>query len=199
MVDAAHSSGVQSSVMDLIEDSLVTGPALDSANEGGRGPSRRGEIVTVRPEKDPSTADGPPMSREAMDRFLARPLIARLATTENDQPRVLPMWFWWDGTDVWMETSPTFANARILRRNPQAALTVDEALSGLALRAVVMRGRVEIIDAPLDQVVATVRRIHARYLSPAEQSSEAGRALQLGSHVLLRFIPERTMTWDTSA
>ncbi len=134
-----------------------------------------------------------------MDRFLARPLLARLATSEGDRPRVLPMWFWWDGTDVWMETSPTFANARILRRNPQAALTVDEALSGLAMRAVVMRGRVEIIDAPPDEVIGTVRQIHERYLSPEERASEAGRAMLLGSHVLLRFIPERTITWDTTA
>lgn len=139
------------------------------------------------------------MSREAMDRFLARPLLARLATSESDRPRVLPMWFWWDGTDVWMETSPTFANARILRRNPRAALTVDESLSGLAMRAVVMRGRVEIIDAPLDDVMATVRRIYAKYLSPDEQASEAGRAMLLGGHILLRFAPERTISWDTTA
>jgi nitroimidazol reductase NimA-like FMN-containing flavoprotein (pyridoxamine 5'-phosphate oxidase superfamily) len=139
------------------------------------------------------------MDREAMDRFLARPLIARFATSDGDQPRVLPMWFWWDGADVWMETSPTFANYRILRRYPQAALTIDEAISGLAMRAVVMRGRVEIIESPLDDVMATVRRIHERYLSPDEQASDAGRALQLGSHVLLRFIPERTLSWDTTA
>jgi nitroimidazol reductase NimA-like FMN-containing flavoprotein (pyridoxamine 5'-phosphate oxidase superfamily) len=139
------------------------------------------------------------MSREAMDRFLARPLLARLATSDGDRPRVLPMWFWWDGTDVWMETSPTFANYRVMRRNPHAAVTIDEALSGLAMRAVVMRGRVEIIEAPVDQVMATVRRIHERYLSPGEQASADGRAMRLGSHVLLRFIPERTITWDTTA
>jgi nitroimidazol reductase NimA-like FMN-containing flavoprotein (pyridoxamine 5'-phosphate oxidase superfamily) len=139
------------------------------------------------------------MSREAMERFLARPLIARLATSDEDRPRVLPMWFWWDGTDFWMETSPTFANYRVLRRNSHAALTIDEALSGLAMRAVVMRGRVEIVDAPLEVVMATVRRIHGRYLSPEEQASASGRAMQLGSHVLLRFIPERTITWDTTA
>lgn len=68
------------------------------------------------------------MSPEAMDRFLARPLIARLAMSDNDRPRVLPMWFWWDGTEIWMETSPTFANARILRRNRNAALAVERRL-----------------------------------------------------------------------
>jgi nitroimidazol reductase NimA-like FMN-containing flavoprotein (pyridoxamine 5'-phosphate oxidase superfamily) len=139
------------------------------------------------------------MDREAIDRFLARPLIARLATSEGDRPRVLPMWFWWDGSDVWMETSPTFANYRVLRRNPWAALTIDEAVSGLAMRAVVMRGQVVIIDEPQEQVMATVRRIHDRYLSPGERASDAGRAMQLGKHVLLRFTPDRTITWDTTA
>jgi len=133
-----------------------------------------------------------------MDRFLARPLIARLATSDDNLPRVLPMWFWWDGSDLWMETSPTFANYRILKGNPYAAVTVDEALSGLAMRAVIMRGRIEIIEAPLEDVMATVRRIHQRYLSPEEQASEAGRSMQLGSHVLLRFTPERILTWDTA-
>ena len=154
--------------------------------------------MTARPAKDPSTADGPPMSREAMDRFLARPLIARLATSDDNRPRVLPMWFWWDGTDLWMETSPTFANYRILQGNQRAAITVDEALSGLAMRAVLMRGRIEIIEAPLEDVMATVRRIHQRYLSPEEQASQVGRSMQLGSHVLLRFTPERILTWDTT-
>jgi len=139
------------------------------------------------------------MSTEAVDRFLSRPLLARLATSENDRPRVLPMWFWWDGTDVWMETSPTFPNFRILHRNPHAALTIDEATSGLAMRAVVMRGRVEIIDGPRDEVMATVRRIHERYLTADERLSDAGRAMQSGGHVLLRFIPERTISWDTTA
>jgi nitroimidazol reductase NimA-like FMN-containing flavoprotein (pyridoxamine 5'-phosphate oxidase superfamily) len=139
------------------------------------------------------------MSKEVMAGFLERPLIARLATSDGERPRVLPMWFWWDGSDVWMETSPTFANYRVLQRNPQAALTIDEAVSGLAMRAVVMRGRVEIIEEPQDEVMATVRRIHDRYLSPDERASDAGRAMQQGRHVLLRFIPDRTITWDTTA
>jgi nitroimidazol reductase NimA-like FMN-containing flavoprotein (pyridoxamine 5'-phosphate oxidase superfamily) len=139
------------------------------------------------------------MSREMMDQFLARPLIARLATSEGNRPRVLPMWFWWDGTDVWMETSPTFANFRVLRGNPNAALTIDEALSGLAMRAVVMRGLVEIIEGPPEVVMTTVRRIHDRYLSALERASEDGQAMLEGSHVLLRFVPQRTITWDTTA
>lgn len=88
------------------------------------------------------------MSREAMDALLARPILARLATVADEQPRVLPMWFVWNGRSVWMETSPDFPNARILRAHPRAALTIDETLGGLRFRAVIMRGSVEVIGRP---------------------------------------------------
>jgi nitroimidazol reductase NimA-like FMN-containing flavoprotein (pyridoxamine 5'-phosphate oxidase superfamily) len=148
--------------------------------------------------KDPSTADGPPMSRPVMDAFLGRPLIARLATSDGDRPRVLPMWYLWDGTDVWMETSPTFANARILRRNTNAAVTIDEAIGGFQLRAVVMRGTVELVETPHGRVMEVVRAIYARYLSPDEQASAAGQAMLDTGHLLIRFTPERIISWDTS-
>jgi len=140
------------------------------------------------------------MSRAAMDAFLSRPLIARLATSDNDHPRVVPMWYLWDGTDLWMETSPTFANARILRRNPNAAVAIDEALVGfqLRVRAVVMRGTVELIEAPMEQVMDMVRSIYVRYLSPEEQASPTGRVMLDAGHLLIRFTPERILSWDTS-
>lgn len=155
--------------------------------------------MTTRPGKDPSTADGPPMSREAIDRFLARPLLARLATSDQNLPRVLPMWYRWDGTDLWMETSPTFVNARILRRNPRAAVTVDESIGGFGLRAVVMQGSVELIDEPVDEVMDMVQRIYARYLSPEERASEAGQRMLGAGHLLIRFTAQRIISWDTTA
>jgi PPOX class probable F420-dependent enzyme len=138
------------------------------------------------------------MAREAMDAFLARPLLARLATSDDGQPRVLPMWYRWDGTDLWMETSPTFANARILRRNPRAAVTIDESVGGFGLRAVVMRGSVELIAEPHDVVMDMVQRIYARYLTSEERASEEGQAMLGGGHLLIRFNPERTISWDTT-
>jgi PPOX class probable F420-dependent enzyme len=139
------------------------------------------------------------MSRDAMDAFLERPLLARLATIDGDRPRVLPMWFWWDGADMWMETSPTFPNARILRRNPNAAVSVDEAIGPFEMRAVLMRGRVEVIDSPAERVTTVVRRIYERYMSADQRGSDAGQAMLAGGHLLLRFTPERIVSWDTTA
>jgi nitroimidazol reductase NimA-like FMN-containing flavoprotein (pyridoxamine 5'-phosphate oxidase superfamily) len=148
-------------------------------------------------KKDPSAADGPAMSAEALAAFLGRPLIARLATSVGDQPRILPMWFRWDGSSVWMETSPTFRNYEILRQNPRAAVAIDESLGGLRLRAVIMRGTVEIIDAPEAKVHDGVREIYRRYLAADEMDGVGEEMLTTARHVLLRFEPATMITWDS--
>src|SRR5437879_2338942 len=140
-------------------------------------------------DRDHSEADGPHMTPDALVAYLDRPLIARLATADGDRPRVLPMWFLWDGTDLWMETSPTFPNARSLRTNPHAAVTIDESLGAFSFRAVVMRGDVEVIDGPPDRVREVIRRIYLRYLTPAELASTEGERILSARHVLPRFPP----------
>jgi nitroimidazol reductase NimA-like FMN-containing flavoprotein (pyridoxamine 5'-phosphate oxidase superfamily) len=108
------------------------------------------------------------------------------------------MWFWWDGTTIWMETSPTFPNARILRENPKAAVVIDESLGGLRLRAAIIDGEVDLVDGPEAHVLGIVRRIYARYLTPDELARD-GEAMVAGSrHVLLRLTPTRIKTWDTA-
>jgi nitroimidazol reductase NimA-like FMN-containing flavoprotein (pyridoxamine 5'-phosphate oxidase superfamily) len=139
------------------------------------------------------------MSPAALDAFLARPLIARLATSRRGQPRIVPMWFLWDGSSVWMETSPTFVNVRILRDNPLAAIAIDEAVGPLRFRAALMQGEVEIVAGPPEMVLDMARRIYARYLK-ADELASAGEAMLRGSqHVLLHFSPRVIKTWDTTA
>jgi nitroimidazol reductase NimA-like FMN-containing flavoprotein (pyridoxamine 5'-phosphate oxidase superfamily) len=149
--------------------------------------------------RDPSAADGPAMSKDQMSAFLARPLIARLATADGEQPRVLPMWFRWDGASLWMETSATFPNYRILKRNPRAAVTIDESMGGLRLRAVVMLGTIEITDRPISAVEHELRRIYERYLTREEMASVGRDMMRTGTHVILRFVPRRITTWDAVA
>ena len=139
------------------------------------------------------------MSKDGMAAFLARPLIARLATADGEQPRVLPMWYRWDGANLWMETSATFPNYRILKRNPRAAVTIDQSLGGLRLRAVVMLGSIEIIDTPSSAVEDELRRIYERYLTSEEMASVGREMIRTGTHVILRFVPGRITTWESVA
>jgi nitroimidazol reductase NimA-like FMN-containing flavoprotein (pyridoxamine 5'-phosphate oxidase superfamily) len=137
------------------------------------------------------------MSAVQLNAFLGRPLIARLATSADDCPRVLPMWYWWDGEHMWFETSPTFRNVRTLRANPRAAVVVDESLGGLRLRAAILEGAVDVLEGPADLIHDVVLRIYHRYLEPGSPSPE--EMLGGSSHVLLRMTPETIKSWDTTS
>lgn len=138
------------------------------------------------------------MSPDAMEAFLARPVIARLATASGEQPRVLPMWFTWDGHSIWMETSPDFPNARVLRANPRAALTIDETLGGLRFRAIIMRGSIEVFEGPNELVRERVVGIYRKYLG-ADIGHPGARRMLEGRHILLRFTPAYVVTWDDTS
>ena len=62
-----------------------------------------------------------PLSRELLDRDLAR--LAYVAP--DGTPRVVPIGFTWNGTDVVMCTATNAPKLASLRRNPAAALTID--------------------------------------------------------------------------
>ena len=62
-----------------------------------------------------------PISREMLDRDLAR--LSYVAT--DGTPRVVPIGFTWNGTEVVMCTSTNAPKLASLRRNPAVALTID--------------------------------------------------------------------------
>ena len=62
-----------------------------------------------------------PMSREMLNRDLAR--LAYVA--KDGTPRVVPIGFTWNGTEVVMCTTPNAPKLASLRRNPAVALTID--------------------------------------------------------------------------
>lgn len=98
-----------------------------------------------------------------------------------------------------METSPTFRNYQILKINPRAAVAIDESLGGLELRAVIMRGSVQIIDGPDKVVREGIRRIYERYLAPHAVDGIGVEMTTNTRHALLRFRPTSTISWDTVA
>ena len=82
-----------------------------------------------------------PISREMLDRDLAR-----LAYVARDgSPRVVPIAFTWNGTEVVMCTSTNAPKLASLRRNPAVALTIDTEVH--PPKILLLRG-----DAVLDEV-----------------------------------------------
>jgi hypothetical protein len=97
-----------------------------------------------------------------VEAFLARPLVARVAT---NGPTVRPVWYLWEDHAFWVLTGPWTKLFTRVRADARLALIVDECdLATGVVRQVIARGRGELL--PFD--VPRGRRKLARYLGADE-------------------------------
>lgn len=95
-----------------------------------------------------------------LDVFLARPLVARLAT---HGPFVRPLWFVWEDGAFWWLTGPWSQLRDHLARDPNVALVVDHTdIATGEVKIVTARGRAEVVawDA------GRAQRKFTKYLGP---------------------------------
>jgi hypothetical protein len=85
-------------------------------------PILRGEeFIPASPQGDLELLQHP-ISQE----LLQSKIPARLAYIGTDgTPRVVPIWFQWNGQDLVMGTPPPAPKLRALAKNPKVALTID--------------------------------------------------------------------------
>jgi len=99
-----------------------------------------------------------------VDQFLARPLIARVATTG---PTVRPVWYLWEEHAFWWLTGSWSRLQTILEDDARAALVVDTCdLETGEILQVVAKGTVEVLDFDSERA----RRWGSRYLGPDERA-----------------------------
>ena len=137
------------------------------------------------------------LTRAEVDEFLTQALIARIATVRPDKrPHLVPIWFYWDGASIYMETPPTFVKAKNLMNNPNVAISIDITEGGLRFKAVVLEGKVELITERAF-VLDMVRRIYIKYLGPeGVETPTPKRMIYDSEHLIIKLTPERILTWD---
>ena len=100
--------------------------------------------------------------------LLASNIPARLAYVAMDgTPRVLPMWFHWDGRQLVMGTQPNAAKLKALTQNPKVALTIDD--NTFPHKVLLIRGTAQV--GTVEGVVPEWAQAAERYFGP-----EKGRA-----------------------
>jgi PPOX class probable F420-dependent enzyme len=121
---------------------------------------------------------------------------AKLATTMADgRPHVMPVWFVLDGEQIVITTGATSVKGRNLRRDPRAALAVDEEVPPYAF--VHVRGRATISE-DLEELRRFATEIGARYMG-ADRADEFGRRNAVPGELLVRIAPERIIAEDDVA
>ena len=131
------------------------------------------------------------MSPDEIHTFLSHGTrTAKLATSgPAGQPHVMPVWFVLDGDELVFTTWGDSVKGRNLRRNPRAAVIVDEEVAPYAF--VHIRGRVRLSE-DLEELLRFATAIAGRYMG-ANRAGELGRRNAVPGELLVRLRPERVI------
>jgi len=131
------------------------------------------------------------MTPEEMDAFLAEPRLCHFATVDDKgNPRVRPLWYLWRDGVFWLTTrSESRHTGRDLKAHPEVALSV--ASEGRPYRAVVARGRPEIVEKSREMLLA----VSTRY-GEAPGKRWTAIAMKEPDRVIMKLAPEKLLSWD---
>ncbi|WP_347813397.1 PPOX class F420-dependent oxidoreductase [Actinomadura sp. KC216] len=116
----------------------------------------------------------------------------KFSTVGSDgTPHITPVWYVFDGEAFAFTTNGEAAKARNLRRNPRAALCVDDDAPPFAY--VEARGEVTLSE-DLDELIDVATRAGARYAGP-DQAEEFGKRNGVPGEVVVRLRPRKVIAY----
>ena len=100
------------------------------------------------------------LQHPASQELLQSKIPARLAYVWTDgTPRVIPIWFHWNGREIVMATPPKAPKLKALARNPKVSLTIDD--NTFPHKVLLIRGTARL--EPLDRIVPEYEAAAERY------------------------------------
>ena len=122
------------------------------------------------------------MTREEIRSYLSKPLVARLATSDNGWPHVTPVWFEYDGENFWVPTQASTKKATHVKKDKRVAIIIDtftEPISKFNITQVVVKGEAELIKVPsvegFDPLKSRTMSIWHRYLGDEPENALKNR------------------------
>jgi hypothetical protein len=95
-------------------------------------------------------------------KLLASATLLRLAYNGSDSfPRVIPIGFYWNGSQIIVCTAATAPKVKALSSRPEVALTIDVGDTPTDSKQLLMRGvaSVDIVDGVPDEYIAASRKV----------------------------------------
>ena len=145
-------------------------------------PQRRGRRIAMTPAE--------------IDAFLNGQRTCRVATVGQDGPHIAPLWFFWDGTSLWLNSIVRSQRWADLQRDARVAIVVDAGESYDQLRGVEVRGVAEVVGdvpscgEPVSELHAPEVGFHRKYRDPDSPIPHDGK------HAWLRVTPQKLTSWD---
>ena len=124
----------------------------------------------------------------ASQELLASKIPARLAYIATDgTPRVIPIWFHWNGKDIVMGTPPKAPKLKALAKNPRVCLTIDG--NDFPHKVLLIRGSARL--EPVNGVVPEYAMAADRYFGPEQGKAWVdGLAKMISSMVRVTVTPD---------
>ncbi len=131
-----------------------------------------------------------------VDSFLARPLLAHLATSGEGGPCETPVWFLWEDGAIWMIAGSSSSFPKRLQHDPRAAIgIVDFDLERGVLRHLGLRGMATVEPVDVERRTRLIRR----YLGSQEQWDPWFREAVIDRQdLMVKFIPQTAVARDQS-
>jgi PPOX class probable F420-dependent enzyme len=128
------------------------------------------------------------LQHPASQELLHSKIPARLAYIATDgTPRVIPIWFHWNGKDLVMGTPPKAPKLKALAKNPRVSLTIDD--NDFPHKVLLIRGTARL--EPVEGVVPEYALAADRYFGPEQgQAWVAGLAKMISSMVRVTVTPD---------
>lgn len=131
-----------------------------------------------------------PMTTAEVQEFLQGPWGARLACVRQDgTPHVVPLWYEWDGENVWVAASPGANWKTYVQESAQVSLTVDEPWSPLRRALIVGRAEPAASEEIHGGLAGLRRRLAARYLGKGGEDQVA--CAQTEGWQAFRIVPQK--------
>ena len=128
------------------------------------------------------------LQEAAAQALLQSKIPARLAYVGTDgSPRVVPIWFHWNGREIVMASPPKAPKLKALAKNPKVALTIDD--NDFPHRVLLIRGTARL--EPVEGIVPEYEACAARYFDEKTASAWLGQLRTLvSSMVRITVTPE---------
>lgn len=128
------------------------------------------------------------LDEPASQELLQSKIPARLAYVWTDgSPRVVPIWFHWNGNEIVMATPPKAPKLKALAKNPRVSLTIDD--NTFPHKVLLIRGtaRLEAVDGIVPEYEAAAER----YFGAAQGKAWLDQLrTMISSMVRIRITPE---------
>jgi PPOX class probable F420-dependent enzyme len=121
--------------------------------------------------------------------------VASLATENPDGTvHMVAVWYWFDGTDVFVATSSRSRKARNLHSNPKVSLMID-ARDPATSYGVTIAGVAQILTGDVSR--KRNEEIHRKYLSEAALAdARVGPVFAAWDDVTIQIAPASVIAWD---